>query len=98
MMRKQKGWVILAVALAVLTAAPATGREATICEVQEYDDDWGSPLEGQTVTVRGMVTLLPGLFQDGPTGDDNIVAFLVMFENLEFVAFANQLVEVADRL
>ncbi len=62
-MRQQKGWVILAVALAVLTAAPVTGLAVTICDVQEYDEDWGSPLEGQTVTVQGVVTLLPGLFQ-----------------------------------
>ncbi len=62
-MRRQKGWVILAVALAIMTAAPATGQEVTICDVQEYDENWGSPLEGQTVTVQGVVTLLPGLFQ-----------------------------------
>ena len=62
-MRKQKGWVILTVALAILTAAPAAGQDVTICDVQAYDDDWGSPLEGQTVTVQGVVTLLPGLFQ-----------------------------------
>jgi hypothetical protein len=63
MMRKQKGWVILAVALAVLTAAPAAGQEVTICDVQEYDENWGSVLEGQTVTVQGVVTIPPGLFQ-----------------------------------
>ncbi len=63
MTRKQKGWVILAVALAVLTAAPAAGQEVTICDVQEYDENWGSVLEGQTVTVQGMVTIPPGLFQ-----------------------------------
>jgi hypothetical protein len=52
MTREQKGWVILAVALAVLTAAPAAGQEVTICDVQEYDENWGSVLEGQTVTVQ----------------------------------------------
>ena len=66
-MRKQKGWVILTVALAILTAAPAAGQDVTICDVQEYDDDWGSPYEGQTVTVKGGVTLLPGLFQPDRT-------------------------------
>ena len=62
-MRKQKGWVILAVALAVLTAAPVTGLAVTICDVQEYDEMGFSLLEGQTVTVRGVVTVEPGIFQ-----------------------------------
>ena len=42
--------------------------------------------------------LFPGLFEDSSAGNDNIVAFLVMFENTEFVAFADQFIEVADRL
>ena len=63
MMRKQKGWVILAVALAVLTAAPVTGLAVTICDVQEYDEMGFSPLEGEIVTVRGVVTVEPGVFQ-----------------------------------
>ena len=63
MMRKQKGWVVLAVALAVLTAAPAAGQEVTICDVQEYDEMGFSVLEGDTVTVRGVVTVEPGVFQ-----------------------------------
>ena len=62
-MRKQKGWVILAVALAVLTAAPATGQEVTICDVQEYDEMGLSPLLGEIVTVQGVVTVEPGVFQ-----------------------------------
>ena len=62
-MRKQKGWVILAVALAVLTAAPVTGLAVEICDVQEYDEMGLSPLVGQTVTVRGVVTVEPGVFQ-----------------------------------
>jgi len=60
---KQKGWVILAVALAVLTAAPAAGQEVTICDVQEYDAMGFSVLEGDTVIVRGVVTVEPGVFQ-----------------------------------
>lgn len=63
MMRKQKGWVMLAVALAILTAAPAAGQEVTICDVQEYDEMGLSPLEGEIVTVRGVVTVEPGVFQ-----------------------------------
>ncbi len=62
-MRRQKGWVILAVALAIMTVTPTAGLAVTICDVQEYDENWGSPLEGQTVTVQGVVTILPGLFQ-----------------------------------
>ena len=62
-MRKQKGWVMLAVALAVLTAAPAAGQDVTICDVQEYDDMGFSPLLGDTVIVRGVVTVEPGVFQ-----------------------------------
>ncbi len=63
MTRKQKGWVMLAVALAVLTAAPAAGQEVTICDVQEYDAMGYSPLLGEIVTVRGVVTVEPGVFQ-----------------------------------
>jgi hypothetical protein len=32
----------------------------TICEVQEYDNQGLSPLENQTVTVQGAVTMCPG--------------------------------------
>ena len=42
--------------------------------------------------------LLAALFQNGPAGDDNIIAFLIMFKNTEFVAFTNQLVEITNRL
>ena len=63
MMRRQKGRVILTVALAILTAATAAGQEVTICDVQEYDAMGLSPLEGQTVTVRGVVTVEGGVFQ-----------------------------------
>ncbi|MCK4511308.1 hypothetical protein KAW64_06185 [bacterium] len=63
MMLEQKGWVMLAVALAILTAAPVTALAVTICDVQEYDEMGFSLLEGQTVTVRGVVTVEPGVFQ-----------------------------------
>ena len=62
MMREQKGWVILTVALAILAWAGASQAE-TICDVQEYDAMGVSPLEGDVVTVRGVVTLEPGVFQ-----------------------------------
>lgn len=67
MMREQKGWVILTVALAILASSSTSGLAVTICDVQEYDEDWGSPLEGQTVTVQGVVTIVPGLFQSDRT-------------------------------
>ncbi|HYW68854.1 MAG TPA: hypothetical protein VE960_04555 [bacterium] len=62
MMREQKGRVILTVALAILAWAGASQAE-TICDVQEYDAMGVSPLEGDVVTVRGVVTLEPGVFQ-----------------------------------
>ena len=36
---------------------------ASICDVQEYDDQGLSPLVGQWVTLRGSVTCPPGYFQ-----------------------------------
>lgn len=64
MMRTRKGQVILAVAFAVLAAVPLSGLAVTICDIQqEYNDDWSSPLEGETVTVTGVVTIPPGIFQ-----------------------------------
>jgi hypothetical protein len=63
MMRRRRGGVILAIALAMLTAAPVTGLAVTICDVQAYDAMGLSPLEGQSVTVRGVVTAEAGLFQ-----------------------------------
>jgi hypothetical protein len=53
---------LAAVALAVVLAA-AAGQATTICDVQDYDSEGFSPLMGQTVTVRGAVTVPPGLFQ-----------------------------------
>ena len=53
---------ITAAALAAILAATAAHAE-TICEVQEYDSEGFSPLLGATVTVRGVVTVPPGVFQ-----------------------------------
>lgn len=44
---------------AVLAAVPAGAT--TICDVQAYDSIGFSPLEGDVVTVKGAVTLPPGL-------------------------------------
>jgi hypothetical protein len=53
---------VAALALAALViAAPAAA--VTICDVQEYDSTGFSPLVGQTVTVKGAVTIPPGLMQ-----------------------------------
>jgi hypothetical protein len=61
MMRHRMLPALLAVALgAILAAAPA--QATTICDVQAYDSSGFSPLTGQTVTVRGEVTVPPGIF------------------------------------
>lgn len=63
MMRTWKGRVMLAATLAFL-AAPLGGLAVTICDIQqEYNEDWSSPLEGLVVTVTGVVTIPPGIFQ-----------------------------------
>lgn len=67
MMREQRGRAMLAATLAILTVGAATAPAVTICEVQEYEEDWGSPYEGQTVTVQGVVTIPPGVFQPEQT-------------------------------
>lgn len=61
MIRVRRRLVPLAAAVLLLPGAGALARdEHTICEVQEYDDQGLSPLEGQIVTVRGVVTFPPG--------------------------------------
>jgi len=49
-------------AACVLTAAAGAGA-VTICDVQAYDASGFSPLNGTDVTVRGVVTVPPGLLQ-----------------------------------
>ncbi|MBD3367594.1 MAG: hypothetical protein GF405_05415 [Candidatus Eisenbacteria bacterium] len=57
--------VALAAMAVLLTGAAlaAPARAVTICDVQEYDENGFSPLQGQNVTVRGAVTLPPGYIQ-----------------------------------
>ena len=97
-MRKQKGWVIPTVALAIMTVAPATGLAVTICDVQEYDENWGSPLEGQTVTVRGVVTIPPGFFQPEFSSfyieEDGCGVNLFDYDPLPFQADVGDIIEV----
>jgi len=57
---------VAAVVLAALVAA-APCAAVTICDVQDYDSAGFSPLEGQTVTVKGAVTVPPGLLQPAYT-------------------------------
>jgi hypothetical protein len=52
------------IAVLVVGVTPATGQVShTICDVQQYDAMGLSPLEGDVVTVQGVVTAPPGLFQ-----------------------------------
>ncbi len=55
--------LFLSVTITVLlaTGAGAAGR-ASICDIQEYDAQGLSPLIGESVTVRGVVTCPPGYF------------------------------------
>ncbi|MFH1502062.1 MAG: hypothetical protein ABIG03_03350 [Candidatus Eisenbacteria bacterium] len=62
MTRNWKAPTALAFALAVLLASVPVAA-TTICDVQEYDAIGFSPMLGQTVTVRGAVTIPPGLMQ-----------------------------------
>lgn len=52
----------IAAGVCVLAAA-ATAGALTVCDVQAYDAVGFSPLNGSSVTVRGVVTVPPGIFQ-----------------------------------
>ena len=56
-----------ALLVALVAAGSLAGAIAacavTICDIQAYDDDGFSPLNGQYVTVRGVVTVPAGYFQ-----------------------------------
>jgi len=67
MMRRWASGVTLLVALVVLVAAPGAVRAVTVCDVQEYDAMGLSPYEGQTVTLIGVLTVEPGVFQPTQT-------------------------------
>jgi hypothetical protein len=58
-----KGIALSIAALALSAALAVSASAVTICDVQAYDASGLSPLEGQTVTVRGVVTIEPGVFQ-----------------------------------
>ena len=54
--------LIILLAVIALAGSAAGGSRTTICDVQAYDDQGFSPLVGQWVTVRGVVTCPPGYF------------------------------------
>ncbi|MBM3308369.1 MAG: hypothetical protein FJY74_08585 [Candidatus Eisenbacteria bacterium] len=48
---------------ACVFAAAAGARAVTVCDIQAYNAIGFSPLVGQLVTVRGQITVPPGIFQ-----------------------------------
>ncbi|MFC1799729.1 hypothetical protein ACFL2Z_02315 [Candidatus Eisenbacteria bacterium] len=66
-MRNFKGlFLFLFFLLPLLTHQP--GYATTVCDVQDYDPDTGfSVLNGQTVTVTGVITCPPGIFVTSQT-------------------------------
>ncbi len=67
MTREKSGPLLLMAALAVLTVLAGGAHATTICDVQRYDAMGLSPFLGETVTVRGVVTIPPGYFQSNYT-------------------------------
>lgn len=55
--------ILIPLLAAALLGVVPPAAAVTICDVQEFDENGLSPLEGQTVTVRGAVTLPPGYIQ-----------------------------------
>ena len=66
MTRSSRLGAVLALTLAFgLAVAVVPLGATTICEVQEYDANGISPLNGETVTISGIVTLPPGYIVPG---------------------------------
>jgi hypothetical protein len=65
MRRGRHGAVAILTLAALLVAGVLAAQELTICEVQEYDASGYSPYNGETVTVRGIVTFPPGYVVPG---------------------------------
>ena len=56
--------LLIALAAFLVAVGVAEAQNLTsICDIQEYDEQGLSPLQGQWVTVRGIVTCPPGYFQ-----------------------------------
>lgn len=101
-MTRHRGHPALA-AVALLAAVAVTGAQATtICDVQDYDSEGFSPLLGQTVTVRGAVTVPPGIFQPQYTsmyvqhGDCGVNVFC--FDILPFTLSLGDSVEITGEV
>lgn len=62
MRRVRTSRIVVWAALAALLAAGGAGA-VTICDVQAFDDEGFSPLVGEIVTVRAVVTFPPGYIQ-----------------------------------
>ena len=101
MTRKGKRLALAAIVLAGWLAAGAV-HATTICEVQEYDADGYSPLVGQIVTVRGIVTVPPGYFQPQYTSiyvqQDSCGVNVFCFDQLPFELSLGDSVEVTGEV
>ncbi len=65
MRRGRHGAVAILTLAVLLVAGVLAAQELTICEVQQYDENGYSPYNGETVTVRGIVTFPPGYVVPG---------------------------------
>lgn len=101
-MTRHRGHPAFGVVVLLLVVAVATAQATTICDVQDYDTDGFSPLLGQTVTVRGAVTVPPGVFQPLYTsiyiqhGDCGVNVFC--FDFLPFTLSEGDSVEVTGEV
>jgi len=91
---------VLLVGTLAMVAGPAGA--VTICDVQEFDDEGLSPLEGQNVTVRGAVTFPPGYMQPMYTTmyieDDGCGINVFCFDLLPFELALGDTVEVTGEV
>jgi hypothetical protein len=68
-MRRERSSRVLLIALAgaLIALGAQVGHATTICDVQASASTGRSVLEGESVTVRGVVTIPPGYFQSDDT-------------------------------
>lgn len=62
-LERTRSVLLVALATAVFLSGSVAASATTICDIQAYDEDGFSPLNGQFVTVRGVVTVPSGYFQ-----------------------------------
>ncbi len=98
--RSGAAFAALFAAAALAVALPAGA--VTICDVQEFDSQGLSPLEGQTVTVRGAVTFPPGYLQPIYTSmyieDDGCGINVFLFDLLPFELALGDTVQVTGQV